>query len=211
MTDEQDDIGDEDWQEIQQQLKDAGLDVQLVDGGEGDEGEADDYADDTILAIFDHSERGNIEDLEKILSEASQQIELNTPGPDGDTALHLACLYGHLPCADLLIKKGASANTINQEDGSSALHDAAAGGYLDICRLLLEHSSEDMIHKADMDGDTPLHNAARGNHAEVVEFLLSKGADPSILNSEGKTPAGEAEEREVVALLVKAAATVKKE
>ena len=49
-------------------------------------------------------------------------------GPDGDTALHLACLYGHLGCARALLDAGADADIINEEDGSTALHDAAAGG-----------------------------------------------------------------------------------
>ena len=53
-------------------------------------------------------------------------------GPDGDTALHLSCLYGHLECARVLLDAGADADVVNEEDGSTALHDAAAGGYLEV-------------------------------------------------------------------------------
>lgn len=53
----------------------------------------------------------------------------------------------------------------------------------------------------DEDGDTPLHNAARGNHADVVTLLLSHGADPTLRNRSGNTPAQEAEEEEVIKAL----------
>lgn len=58
-------------------------------------------------------------------------------GPDGDTALHLACLYGHQACVEQLLAAGCAADVVNAEDGTSALHDAAAGGYLGIVQLLL--------------------------------------------------------------------------
>lgn len=81
-------------------------------------------------------------------------------------------------------------------------------------QLLLSHStlptpfpaqpSLAPLPAADEDGDTPLHNAARGNHAEVVQFLLSLGADPRARNSEGHTPAQEADEEPVIELLKQA-------
>lgn len=48
-------------------------------------------------------------------------------GPDNDTALHLAALYGHAECVRLLLEHGATAS-VPDEDGGLALHDAAAGG-----------------------------------------------------------------------------------
>lgn len=65
------------------------------------------------------------------------QLDVNAPGPDGDTALNLACLYGQEQCVKVLLRYGADPTRANQQDGSTVLHDAAAGGYLDICRVIL--------------------------------------------------------------------------
>ena len=122
------------------------------------------------------------------------------PGPDGDSALHLACLYGHLECVKLLLSGGAAADVLNPDDGSTALHDAAAGGYAEIAELLLTHSPG-LVTVADEDGDTPLHNAARGNHGAMVSLLLVAGSSLTAVNKSGNSAAGEAEVAEVIELL----------
>jgi ankyrin repeat protein len=68
-----------------------------------------------------------------------------TTGPDGDTALHLACLYGHLPCVQQLLAAGCKGGAVNSEDGTSPLHDAAAGGHLAIVQLLLSQAGGDAL------------------------------------------------------------------
>jgi hypothetical protein len=65
-------------------------------------------------------------------------LVVSLPGPDGDTALHLAALYGRAGCARRLLAAGADAGAANPEDGTLPLHDAAAGGYDAIVDLLLE-------------------------------------------------------------------------
>lgn len=127
--------------------------------------------------------------------------DLNHPGPDGDTALHLASLFGHSDCVQALLNGGADANTVNPDDGSTALHDAAAGGYVEICELILAKANPSIVLKSDEDGDTPLHNAARGNHIDVVKLLLARGADPKVQNAYGSKPLDEAEEQPIVDLL----------
>jgi len=39
----------------------------------------------------------------------------------------------------------------------------------------------------DRNGDTPLHLAASSGNAVTVRLLLEHGADPSLVNAEGKT------------------------
>ena len=73
---------------------------------------------------------------------AQAQLDVNAPGPDGDTALNLACLYGHGRCVEVLLRYGADPTRVNEQDGSTVLHDAAAGGYLDICSVILAKAPE---------------------------------------------------------------------
>ncbi|KAL8227060.1 hypothetical protein R6Q57_016892 [Mikania cordata] len=117
---------------------------------------------------------------------------IDEPVEDGDTALHLTCLYGHLSCVQLLLERGASVEA-KDEDGGIPLHDACAGGFLEIAQLLIDKadSSESlkrMLESVDVEGDTPLHHAARGEHEEIVQLLLSIGASPTKTNVYGKTP-----------------------
>lgn len=93
----------------------------------------------------------------------------------------MAALYGHTPCVELLLGAGAQPG-VRDPDGSTALHDAAAGGYTDVVRLLLEADPR-LALTTDDDGDTPLHNAARGGHAESAQLLLDAGADPTVPNN----------------------------
>ncbi|GIL56127.1 hypothetical protein Vafri_11563, partial [Volvox africanus] len=183
---------------LQAQLAAAGL------GGGDDSGDAnDDFWEDPtggpLRELLIASEKGLVERVKELLQGFPGNV--NTPGPDGDTALHLACLFGHTGCVEALLDGGADANIVNPEDHSTALHDAAAGGYVEICEMLLAKAIDNLLAKADDDGDTPLHNAARGNHADVVKLFLARGADPKVQNGYGNKPVDEAEEQLVIDLL----------
>lgn len=118
---------------------------------------------------------------------------IDEPVEDGDTALHLTCLYGHFECAQLLLERGANLEATD-EDGAIPLHDACAGGFINIVQLLLNRANNAehirrMLESVDSEGDTPLHHAARGEHADVIRLLLSNGASSTKQNLYGKTPA----------------------
>lgn len=178
-----------------------------ISGADEEEDEWVDPSGGLLVNIFAACEEGSLEQLATNIQDLKETAyNLDTPGPDGDTALHLACLYGRRDCAELLLQEGCKADPVNPEDGTTPLHDAAAGGYLDIVKLLLSKSGTSMINCQDADGDTALHNAARGGHLEVVQYLLHQGALPSIVNSSSKTAAGESDNPDVVRALVAAAA-----
>jgi ankyrin repeat protein len=149
------------------------------------EEEWEDPSENGVLScVLDASERGDETELQVLLPELN--VSVNTPNSDGDTALHLAALYGHTGCARLLLGAGARAD-IRDENEGVPLHDAAAGGYHDLVQLLLD-SAPHCINARDVDGDTPLHNAARGGFADIIRFLLERGADPGAQNNESMTP-----------------------
>ncbi|KAG2492429.1 hypothetical protein HYH03_009372 [Edaphochlamys debaryana] len=180
---------------LQEQMK------QLQAMGVADDDDWEDPTGGPLRELLDATENDDAEKIKEVLKNSCFPEHINGAGPDGDTALHLSCLYGHKGCFDALLEGGADVNCVNKQDGSTALHDAAAGGYLDIVQVLLSKAKEALLEKFDEDGDTALHNAARGNHLEVVQFLLDRGANPNVQNGSGNKPLDEAEEEPVIALL----------
>jgi len=149
-----------------------------------------DPSDGGVLSqVFEAAEAGQAEALAELLQRLS--VDVDTRGEDGDSALHLACLYGREECAERLLAAGASPTAVDG-DGGTPLHDAAAGGHLGIVRRLMEAGAAACVNVADHDGETPLHTGARGGHAEIVTLLLAAGADPSVTNAAGNIPEQEA-------------------
>jgi ankyrin repeat protein len=92
--------------------------------------------------------------------------------------------------------------------GATPLHAAAAFGYPETVRMLLEAGAN--AGERGPNGNTPLIYAAQENHAEVVRMLLRAGADFRARNDFGATAAGLARgrgHREVAAEIGAAAQT----
>ncbi|XP_026416516.1 tankyrase-like [Papaver somniferum] len=143
-----------------------------------------------LRALAEAAQLGNVDALRHALDNLTGNID--EPVEDGDTALHLTCLYGYLPCVQLLLERGASMEA-KDEDGAIPIHDACAGGFAEIVQLLINSAGNpDLVNKmlntVDVEGDTPLHHAARGEHVEVVRLLLAAGASPTKANIYGKSP-----------------------
>lgn len=204
-SDEGEGLDEEQYEWLQQQLAHIG-NLHIEAAADDEEEEWVDPSGGVLVNIFAACEEGNVDQLATNIAELrNTQQTLDTPGPDGDTALHLACLYGHLDCVKLLLQEGAKVDVVSAEDETTPLHDAAAGGYLEIVQLLLSKAEASILPLQDADGDTALHNAARGGHLAVVQYLLQQGADSTTKNSSGKTAAGESDDRDVISALVAAA------
>ena len=85
------------------------------------------------------------------------------------------------------------------------LHDASAGGYYDIARVLLQRGAK--VDAIDNDGDSPLHLASNVGHAHVVDLLLNHAGEAlaatmrGVRNANGELPADLAEDPSLVARL----------
>jgi ankyrin repeat protein len=194
----------DEYEWLQQQLQGV-ADLHIADEYE------DEWIDPTegllteVLAACEDGSTRALEELEELLPKLKcTEFGIDAAGPDGDSPLHIACLYGNKQCAELLLEHGSDPCFVNPEDSTTALHDAAAGGYLDLVQLLLEKAGIGLLTKVDSDGDTPLHNAARGGHCQVVQLLLANGANPAARNQAGNTPAQEADDEDTIAALKEA-------
>ncbi|XP_069057900.1 protein phosphatase 1 regulatory subunit 12C [Pleurodeles waltl] len=82
--------------------------------------------------------------------------------------------------------------------GASALHVAAAKGYIEVMRLLLQAGFDTNVQ--DKDGWTPLHAAAHWGVEEACRLLVENFCDMKKLNNVGQRPCDVADE-DIVSLL----------
>ncbi|XP_056397962.1 protein phosphatase 1 regulatory subunit 12C isoform X2 [Hyla sarda] len=82
--------------------------------------------------------------------------------------------------------------------GASALHVAAAKGYVEVMRLLLQANFDPNVR--DKDGWTPLHAAAHWGVEDACRLLVENFCDMNALNNVGQRPCDVADE-EIVSLL----------
>lgn len=180
----------------------------LIDDGDGEGSDDLVSVPPHLRPLVDAAYRGDVEDLRIALDNHIGSID--DPVEDGDTVMHLCCLYGYLPCVQLLVERGANLAPKDAE-GAIPLHDACAGGFVGLVQFIISSARnndfvKEMLDTADSEGDTPLHHAARGEHLDVVRLLLSVGASPEKTNVYGKTPAELAEPGPVRSILEEAAA-----
>lgn len=122
------------------------------------------------------------DDLEtaKLLIAAGANVKVTTR-EGAITPLFMACTNGNAAMIDVLLKAGASANSV-KANGSTALMLAAASGSADAVKLLLDHGAA-VNAKESVHGQTALMFGAALNRDAVVRVLLARGADANIATS----------------------------
>ncbi|HEV8100124.1 MAG TPA: ankyrin repeat domain-containing protein [Gaiellaceae bacterium] len=143
----------------------------------GDDAEvAELLAADPDLDVFEAAALGRVERLRELLDDDPGLA--NAYGDDGFQPLPLACFYGHLEAAQVLLDHGADPNTLarNEHIRTNALHAAAASENKDeqtryeLCELLLERGADPVIPQGD--SDLRALDSARMNGDERLERLL---------------------------------------
>jgi ankyrin repeat protein len=124
--------------------------LEALHGGQ-EEQVAQMLAESPELDVFEAAALGSTDRLRELLDQEPSLA--NAYGEDGFQPLTLACFYGHVEAAKVLLDAGADPNTLgrNPHIQTNALHAAVAS-----------------------------ENKGRDVRYELAELLLTRGADPSI-------------------------------
>jgi RNA polymerase sigma factor (sigma-70 family) len=139
-------------------------------------------------------EAAAIGDCDRVRTALDQHPEqLDTYSPEGFTPLALAAHFGHVEVMRLLIERGADVNRVAiHRLAVTPLHAALFGRQVEAALLLVECGADVTRARGGSGmrraGWTPLHYAAGMGFNALVQPLLDRGADPSRLDEEGKTP-----------------------
>ncbi|TRY55471.1 hypothetical protein DNTS_032268 [Danionella cerebrum] len=90
---------------------------------------------------------------------------------------------GKASAIENLVQKSPEVLIIKDENGACPLHYAAAGGNLDIIRLIATVVGPEEMNTQDDQGRTPLHWAVEQDKQQSCTLLLDLGVDPNILNN----------------------------
>jgi uncharacterized protein len=163
-------------------------------------------AEELELNVFEASAIGRLERAAILVDQDPDLVR--EWSPDGFTALHFACYFGHPDIARLLLERGSDIDPPSRNElGVTPLQSASSGGHVHAVELLLDAGAD--VHPPHPSGFTPLHSAAANGDRPTAELLLSRRADPARPKDDGKTPidlAREAGHQEIVALLENRAA-----
>jgi len=140
--------------------------------------------EDLDMALYSASfmnQAENINELIRAGADVNMTVPLQKDDPDavGDSPLNVAAAWGHIECAQLLIRAGAEVDRSSPpEGGLFPLLSAAQYDHVDIVAALLD-AGADLTKINPENGAQPLGSAVGLGHSEVVKLLLDAGADPN--------------------------------
>ena len=149
----------------------------------GEEDRARELARGTKLDLFEAAALGETARVRQLLDD--DPALANAFGADGFHPLGLACFFGRLDAARLLLERGADVAALsrNEHIQTAAIHAAAASGETgadeatryELVKVVLDHGADPNLPQA---GGFRAIDAARQNGDERLERLLKEhGAD----------------------------------
>jgi hypothetical protein len=116
--------------------------------------------------VFDWARNGHIELLATIPAAA-----VNIKNEKGYSPLMLAAYHGHSLACELLLAKGADANSVDLA-GNSILMGVAFKGHLEIAQILIENGAD--ISYRNSKNQNALHFAQLFGRSDVIKYLKEK-------------------------------------
>ena len=145
---------------------------------------------------------GDLDMLKKIRAKGAK---IDFLPENGETALMQAVKYHQYAVVDYLIEEEVNINQASSNGNTALLIAAARSTQAMMEKLILAGAN---VNQCNHSLNTALHIVPNGNLQET-ELLLANGANPNVLNNEGRTPLIEAIEKnrhDIVTTLLKAGA-----
>ncbi|PPR98727.1 hypothetical protein GOBAR_AA21939 [Gossypium barbadense] len=125
------------------------------------------------LPLYKAVDGGDLEATKKFLDQHPDAL-CSSLSTDGDTALHIAVLAGHVDIVEELVGRiSALELAVKQKYGSTALNFAAIGGVTEIAELLVEKNRK-LLEIPNDHEQIPLVVAALYGHRDLVQYLYLK-------------------------------------
>jgi ankyrin repeat protein len=127
-----------------------------------------------MAELYSAAYHGSLEIVQVLLKK--KDLDINWRHPQGGaTALYVACEFGHIQVAQLLVAAGAAVDAA-RDDGATPLYKACQdGGKPAVARLLVKAGAK--VNQQDKSGMTPLWLSVHHGCKELVELLLEAGGD----------------------------------
>jgi ankyrin repeat protein len=141
--------------------------------------EAERLAEGRELSIFEAAALGRTERVRQLLDEDPSRA--NAFGDDGFHPVGLACFFGHVEAAKLLMERGADVNALSRNDQiqTAAIHAAAASQTdettrFELVKLALEHGADPDLPQGS--GFRAIDAARQNGDSRVERLLVEHGA-----------------------------------
>ena len=157
-----------------------------------------------IRKFLNASENG---DLFRVREFIENGVKVSSTNEQGNTALHLAALRGHVEIAKVLIQNGAKVNAENEcqkvpldlaargLDITKALflngvdakdvYVAASEAYVGFAKVLIQNGA--YVNAVNSRGQPPLHRATLQGYVEIAHLLMQNGSNVNIKDRDNVT------------------------
>lgn len=132
-------------------------------------------------------------DTNILLDCIAKKVDINSIGENQQTALHLACLYGHLDCVKILLENQADQSLLDKDGDTAeelAMEKASKtwqSEYSDILTYFRDYNAN-QASLLRRDIDNKLLFAAEKCLIDDIHYAITNGADINITNEHGQTP-----------------------
>ncbi|MCJ1439262.1 hypothetical protein MMC27_008654 [Xylographa pallens] len=149
------------------------------------------------LAYLAAAEKGSLEAVRLLLKR--REVTLDIKDRYGRTALEAAANNGHVDIVKLLLDRSTYPEDNNNHDKALIAAMSSSNQKHELAKVFCTTGKVNPNAQA-QDGSTPLYYAASSrenlsraeNGEDITKFLLKLGADPNLLNKEGRGPLHEA-------------------